>query len=214
MRKSPRPFITERPAARMLCSVFLLVFLLTGIFLMAATAANALESLRDGMKGPDFTLKELNGQTTEFNGIKGQKLTVLLFWSTWSAYSGNALKQMERLYEKYRRKGLSVLAIDVDAQEITGKTISQIKSEIDSLKLDMPVSIDYGLVAFHDYGVIAVPSTVILDRNRVIKYELAGFPLIGSAEMADYIRSRFKSAKAAPAAAAEDDQAVPFDPEP
>lgn len=193
MRKSPLAVITELPAARKLYFILVLAFLLSGIFLMTASTANALESLRAGMKGPDFSLRDLNGQTTEFNGIKGKKLTVLLFWSTWSAYSGKALKQMERLYEKYRRKGLSVLAIDVDAQEITGKTISQIKSEISRLKLDLPVSIDYGLVMYHDYGVIAVPSTVILDKNRVIKYELAGFPLMGSADMADYIDSVFKS---------------------
>ncbi len=214
MRKSPLAVITELPAARKLYFILVLAFLLSGIFLMTASTANALESLRAGMKGPDFSLRDLNGQTTEFNGIKGKKLTVLLFWSTWSAYSGKALKQMERLYEKYRRKGLSVLAIDVDAQEITGKTISQIKSEISRLKLDLPVSIDYGLVAFHDYGVIAVPSTVILDNNRVIKYELAGFPLVGSADMADYIRSRFKSSKTAHVAEAVGDLPVPFDPEP
>ncbi|MDA8087900.1 MAG: TlpA disulfide reductase family protein [Nitrospiraceae bacterium] len=150
------------------------------------------------MKGPDFVLKDMNGRTTKFAGIEGQKLTVLLFWSTWSAYSKQALEQMERFYSKYKSKGLSVVAIDVDAQEITGQTLSQIKSEIDGMKLDIPVSIDYGLVAFHDYGVIAVPSTVILDKNRVIKYELAGFPLIGSDDMADYIEASFKPAPLLP----------------
>ncbi|MDA8088445.1 MAG: TlpA disulfide reductase family protein [Nitrospiraceae bacterium] len=145
------------------------------------------------MKAPDFTLKSMDGKTKEFADIKGQKLTVLLFWSTWSAYSQDALKQMEQMYDMYRSKGLSVMAIDVDGQETTDQTLSQIKSEISGMKLDLPVSIDYGLVMYHDYGVIAVPSTVILDKNRVIKYELAGFPLMGSADMADYIDSVFKS---------------------
>ncbi len=200
MKKSPSAVKKENPFSglRPLYFFFLVLFLFAAVILTSAPAVNALESLRTGMKGPDFVLKDMNGRTTEFAGIEGQKLTVLLFWSTWSAYSKQALEQMERLYSKYKSKGLSVVAIDVDAQEITGQTLSQIKSEIDGMKLDIPVSIDYGLVAFHDYGVIAVPSTVILDKNRVIKYELAGFPLIGSDDMADYIEASFKPATLLP----------------
>lgn len=180
-------------SVRRLVYFFLSMFSLTAVVLLTASSGRALESLHAGMKGPDISLKGMDGQTKEFADVKGEKLTILLFWSTWSTNSEKALKQMEQLYNKYKGEGLSVVAIDVDGQEITKETLAQIKAKLDSLKIDLPVSIDYGLVAFHDYGVIAVPSTVILDKNRVIKYELPGFPIIGSEEMADYIASNFGS---------------------
>lgn len=190
--KNGAPAVVTFTGVKTLYFVFLLIFSLASGILMAAPAANAFENLSAGMKAPNFTLKGVDGRTMGFSDIKGQKLTVLLFWSTWSAYSPDALKQMEQIYNKYKNRGLSVVAIDVDSQDITTGTLSQIKAETDRMKLGFPVTLDCGLTAFHDYGVMAVPSTVILDKNRVIKYELAGFPLMGSADMANYIASRFR----------------------
>ena len=56
--------------------------------------------------------------------------------------------------------------------------------------------IDHGLVVFHDYGVIALPTTVILDKKRIIKAELSGYPLVGSEAMVDFICSTIEGRKA------------------
>ncbi|MDA8170364.1 MAG: redoxin domain-containing protein [Nitrospiraceae bacterium] len=178
------------PGRSYLALFFISVFV-AGI-LMTAPSAATLQNLQTGMKGPDFSIKGLDDQTKGFADLKGQKLTVLLFWSTWSLNSGKALERMEGLYSKFKGKGLSVVAINVDAQEITDDTLAKIRSEISGLKIDYPVLIDYGLPTFHDYGIIAVPTTVILDKDRVIKYELSGFPVIGSDDMESYITDTFE----------------------
>ncbi|MDA8089076.1 MAG: redoxin domain-containing protein [Nitrospiraceae bacterium] len=153
------------------------------------------QNLQVGVKVPDFSLKDLNGQTKTFADVKGKKLTALVFWATWSVNSPIELKEMEELYHKYKDKGFAVVAINVNAQNIDDETLSGIKDKIAEWKLDVPVLIDYGLVAFHDFDVIAVPTTVILDPDAKIRYQLFGFPIVGSADMMDYINGQFGGLK-------------------
>lgn len=172
-----------------------IVFFMTGeYFLMVPTAAT-LQGLQAGMEAPDFSLKDLAGEKKNFQTVKGTKITIVIFWSTWSAKSEKALLRLEKLYRKYKDKGLSVVAVNVDGQEINGTTLAEIKAKFDKLQLSYTSLIDYGLQTFHDYGVIAVPSTLILDGERIIQYELSGFPLIGSEELADFVASIFEEKK-------------------
>ncbi|WP_191965760.1 hypothetical protein, partial [Oryzomonas sagensis] len=53
---------------------------------------------------------------------------------------------------------------------------------------------------FHDLGIIALPTTVIVDKERVIRYELSGYPLVGAEEMADFVTASLEGAKPAIAA--------------
>lgn len=162
-----------------------LVCLLCGLFLRVPAAAT-LQGLYVGAEAPDFALKDLAGRQWTFADAKGEKLTMIIFWSTWSRNSEKALKHAQQLYSTYKGNGLSVVAINADSQQITPAEISSIKSMTAKLGLEFPVLLDQGLTVFHDYGVIALPSTVILDPTRTIRYELSGFPLVGSEEMADF----------------------------
>lgn len=162
------------------------VFMLESMFLTVPTAAT-LQHLQTGMEAPDFLLKDIGGQKKNFLHIKADKLTALVFWATWSDRSGKALSRMEDLYQRYRDKGFSVVGINVEGQSITEENIVSIRKMVDGLRLTFPVLIDSGLATFHSYGVIAVPTTVILDKDRIIRYELSGYPLVGSEDMVDFI---------------------------
>ncbi len=160
-----------------------------------APAAATLQSLQPGMEAPDFSLKTVANETKTFAAVKGDKLTVLVFWSTWSSKSENVLKRMQQLHEKYKGQGLSIVAINVDNQQISAGTLAEIRSVSEKLQIGYPMLADHGLVAFHDYGVIALPTTVILDRDRGIKYELSGYPLVGSESMVDFVSSTIEGKK-------------------
>jgi peroxiredoxin/Tfp pilus assembly protein PilF len=160
-----------------------------------APAAATLQALQTGMEAPDFSLKTLTNETKTFAAVKGEKLTVLVFWSTWSSNSGKILKRMQQLHEKYKGQGLSIVAINVDDQQVSARTQAEISAVSEKLKIGFPMLVDHGLVAFHDYGVIALPTTVILDKDRVIKHELSGYPLVGSEAMMDFVSSTIEGKK-------------------
>jgi tetratricopeptide (TPR) repeat protein len=104
---------------------------------------------------------------------------------------------MQKLYQKYRDQGLSVVAINADGQTVTDATLAQIRATVDRLKLTFPVLVDNGLTYFHDVGIIALPTTVIVDKERTIKYELSGYPLVGAEDMADFITASIEGNKPA-----------------
>ncbi len=173
-----------------------LLFAVCAVLLWAPAGAT-LQGLQTGMTLPDFSLRTISGQTRKFADVRGEKLTILLFWSTWSKNSEKNLVRMQKLYQQYRDKGLSVVGINADEQHISVATVAAIKSEADALKLTFPILIDNGLAAFHDDGVIALPTTIVLDRERVIKYELSGYPLMGSEELADFVVAAMEGNKPA-----------------
>jgi peroxiredoxin/Tfp pilus assembly protein PilF len=171
------------------------LFVLSYGVLLSVPAAAALQTLQVGMEAPDFSLRSIAGETKTFATVKGGKLTVLLYWATWSAKSEKALARLEKLHEKYREQGLAVVGINVDGQQIGDGTLTAIKEVQERLGIGFPMLSDHGLAAFHDYGVIAVPATVIVDRERIIRYELPGYPLVGSEEMAEFVAAAIEGKK-------------------
>jgi Flp pilus assembly protein TadD/peroxiredoxin len=145
------------------------------------------------MEAPDFHLQNLAGGTHRLADLQGEKLTVIVFWATWSENSQKALRQMQALQQRYGGSGLAVIAINVDRQDVAESTLAGIKQVVASRQITIPVLLDQGLKVFNRYGVIAVPSLVVLDKDRVIRRELSGFPLMGSATLAQYLEATLEN---------------------
>ena len=175
------------PVTLLLAKRFLLVSfcVLCSLFLQVPAAAT-LEGLYVGAEAPDFSLEDIKGRSWAFDDLKGEKLTMVIFWSTWSRNSDKILASAQKLYSDYKDKGLAVVGVNADSQQMTSAEITEIKTRAANLGLEYPLLLDYGLTVFRAYGVIALPSTVILDPERTIRYELSGYPLVGSGEMIDF----------------------------
>lgn len=165
-----------------------------GVLISAPAAANLLV-LQVGMEAAQPSLATLEGKPQKFAELQGEKLTVLVFWSSWIRKSEAALARMQKLYAQYSSLGLSVVGINVEERNASPLTLDKVKQTRDKLKLQFPMLVDPGLLTFRDYGVMALPTTVILDKNRVVKYELAGYPLVGAETMADYISAAITGSK-------------------
>ena len=163
----------------------LLCCVLCSLFLQIPAAAT-LEGLYVGAEAPEFTLEDIKGQNLAFNDIKGEKLTMIIFWSTWSRNSEKVLADAQKLYAAYKDKGLSVVAVNANGLQISPDDIKKINNITTGHNLEYPILLDRGLAVFHNFGVIALPSTVILDPERIIRYELSGYPVVGSDEMHDF----------------------------
>ncbi len=175
----------------------LIILVMTIALLQSSISTPALQTLGVGTEAPDFSLQDYSGNKKGFSALKGDKLTVVLFWASWSRQSEKALKQMEKLQQKYKSQGLSVIGINVERQTIDAQALTDIKGTTDRLKISFPNLVDHGLIAFHDYGVIAVPTTVILDKDRKIEFEMSGFPLTGTTDMIHFLAAAIEG-KSAP----------------
>lgn len=160
-----------------------LVFALT-FFLAYSVSAQAL--LQTGSQAPSFSLQDLEGGTVSLSDHAQKKAVVILFWSTWSANSGKALKRFEDFHRKYRDKGIQILGINTDNQTLSPEDVVQIKAVVRGLGITFPSLLDRGLATFRAYGTIALPSTVVITGGR-ISYELPGLPLVATEDMFDYL---------------------------
>jgi tetratricopeptide (TPR) repeat protein len=176
-------------------SIFLFIGTLLVCGLTNTPAAAALQRLQVGMQAPDFMLKGNRGENRKFSELRGEKLTAVVFWSTWSVKSGAVLARMQKLYDQYRDRGFAVISVNADEQHLSDQTITAVNEMVDKLKLSYPVLLDHGLTTFNDFGVIALPSTVVLDAGRIVRFELSGYPLEGAEQLAEFIAETFEGRK-------------------
>jgi tetratricopeptide (TPR) repeat protein len=138
-------------------------------------AVAAFKYLKTGMEVPDFTLKTAGGGEVSLSQYKGAPATVVLFWSTWSPRSRPALEDAQKLYAEYGEKGFKILAVNVNSLNITHKDREEIRAMQDELGLSLPVAIDDGLNTYNAFGVVATPSTAVLDPDGKIIFEAASY---------------------------------------
>lgn len=144
-------------------------------------AGAAFKYLKTGMEIPEFSLKTLEGQEYSLAQVKGQPATLLVFWATWSPRSTPALEEAQKLHAQYADKGLRVIAVNVNRLSLGPDDRRQIGEVKDALKLTLPVVIDAGLETYNAFGVVATPSTALVNAEGKMVHETASW-LRGSAE--------------------------------
>lgn len=178
---------------RLGCAVRWLPLWVALVLLNSTVSSSALSSLEVGMEAPDFKLQDATRRVHRLADLQGKKLTVLVFWATWSGNSQKALRQMQELQQKYAANGLSVITINVDRQELGEDALTGIKKLAEHQQITLPLLVDHGLQVFNSYGVIAVPSLVVVDAKRVIRRELSGYPLVGASELKQYLEATLEN---------------------
>ena len=156
--------------------------------LHASPMAAQLESLSTGMKAPEFSRPDLEGKEHDQDEFfKEGSTTVLLFWSPDNRKSPSALKDLEALKQRHTDKPLILVNIAVHPAETHPEGIVPVQAMVDEVGLTSLVLVDSDRFIFYEFGVIALPTTVILDADRTILYALAGYPLVQSEHMIEFL---------------------------
>jgi thiol-disulfide isomerase/thioredoxin len=120
-----------------------------------------LQPLKEGTEIVDFELQELSGagrRLSDFNG----RVVFLNFWATWCGPCRMEMPSMQRLYERLKRKGLEIVAVNL--QEDRGS----VQRFVDELGLSFPVLLDTTGRVGATYGARSIPTTYIVDREGFV----------------------------------------------
>jgi thiol-disulfide isomerase/thioredoxin len=112
---------------------------------------------RDGQRGPAFRLALLGGAEATLDTWK-DKLVVLNFWATWCAPCTAEMPSLEQLWQRYRGRGLVVVAISVDR----GAPRALIEPYLANLGLTFPVLLDPQMATANAWRVPGVPATFVV----------------------------------------------------
>jgi len=116
-----------------------------------------IESPMLGRPAPAFELALFDGGRFRLDAARG-KVVFVNFWASWCVPCREEMPSMERLYQKYRAKGLAMLAVNYRESR------KEAQAFVEELKLTFPVLLDDGTVSTL-YGVFGLPATYLVDRQ-------------------------------------------------
>lgn len=166
------------------------IFVLLGVLLLGAAAGLLLTSrtqqsrpeelvqnpltllnltkFEEGVKAPDFTLPDPDGQKLSLKSFRG-KAILLNFWATWCISCQWEMPEMEKLYQTYKRDGFVVLAVSIDQQGPDA-----VKQFLQKSGLTFPTVIDQEGTVARQYGVRGLPITYFINPHGEIVAGAAG----------------------------------------
>ena len=128
------------------------------------------ESALVGNPAPDFKLDLLDGTPFHLAETKGE-IVVLDFWATWCGPCLQTMPQIERVTDEFRDKGVRLVAVNLQ------EGADEIKAMLDRHKLHPTVALDRDGVVADRYAAMAIPQTVIIDREgKVARLFIGGGP--------------------------------------
>lgn len=130
---------------------------------------------------PDFTLDLLDGKKFHLADAKG-KIVMLDFWATWCGPCIQAMPQVETVAGEFEKDGVTLIAVNLQ------EAPEQIKPMLERHKLKVAVALDREGIVADKYKAIAIPQTVIIDREGKVARLFVG----GGAHFDDQLRQALK----------------------
>jgi len=153
---------------------FVLTLILLFIFVPAFANGQANQPMV-GKQAPDFSLKDLNGNTVRLSDLEGN-FVIMHFAASWCPYCNAEAPYLEALYQKYKDQNVKVLVIDCMETPEVAKSWA-----IDRHKFSFPVLLDTDGSLSSKYAPedilpdlprheVPIASNLIIDENGKIQF--------------------------------------------
>ncbi len=139
------------------------VLLVAGMLLSTSTQADVI-----GNPAPDFTLKSRSGENVKLSELRGE-VVMINFWASWCAPCRQEMPLLEDIYKKYSELGFVLLGVNVE--EDASKAMELLRE----IPVSFPILYDNANEVSKRYKVVAMPTTVMVDRDGTMRYLHRGY---------------------------------------
>lgn len=140
----------------------LLILLLSSVLLPGMTARAVSGA------APDFSLQSRDGGTVSLSEFRGQ-VVMINFWATWCGPCREEMPHLEALYQRYSALGFRLLGVNVEENS------ENAEAWLEEMPVSFSILFDPENRVSELYDVIAMPSTVLVDRQGNIRFSHDGY---------------------------------------
>jgi len=152
--------------------------------LLTASAAASAAGATAPVAG-DFALPARDGGTLRLSELRGQ-VVMINFWATWCGPCRQEMPLLEQLHAKYEPLGFTLLGVNVEPDSALAAEFLQ------RVPVSFPILFDRESKVSEQFGVEAMPSTVLIDREGRVRHVHRGYKPGDESTYADLVRSLVK----------------------
>jgi peroxiredoxin len=140
------------------------VAICAGIWMTGSISAASISA-----PAPDFSLPSAQGDTVTLADLRG-RVVMLNFWASWCGPCRQEMPHLEALHQRYEGLGFTLLGVNVEDDPGSAQ-----QWLADNGEVSFPILFDSGNRVSKLYDVIAMPSTVIVDRTGDVRFIHHGY---------------------------------------
>lgn len=120
----------------------------------------------------DFALRDLSGRTVRLSDYLGRNVVLLNFWATWCMPCAAELPQLNRMYERYKRRDFVVIGIAMDGPETVANVVPTARRH----RLTFPILLDEETRVVGAYNPKrTAPYSVLIGRDGTVVKTREGY---------------------------------------
>jgi peroxiredoxin len=116
-----------------------------------------------GDAAPAFTRDALDGRHVSLGDYRG-RVVLVDFWATWCGPCHLQADILAPLYAEYRERGVEFLSVSV------GEEIDTVRDFVAKKPSPFPVLVDPADELTPTYGIVALPTVLIVDKSGKVAY--------------------------------------------
>ena len=159
--------------------------ILPALALTALVSALQASAAAPAASAPDFSLPARDGGKVQLSELKGE-VVMINFWASWCGPCRQEMPLLEQIQEKYEPLGFTMLGVNVEPDS------AEAEKFLKGVQVSFPILFDRENSVSARFGVEAMPSSVLIDREGNVRHVHRGYKPGDEAVYADLIRGLVK----------------------
>jgi peroxiredoxin len=134
---------------------------------------------------PAFTLTSRSGKTVSLADLKGQ-VVMINFWASWCGPCRQEFPALDEMYRKYKPMGFEMVGINVESEK------SDAERFLGATPVSFPILFDPDNKVSGNYGVSAMPTTFLVDRQGRLRWQHRAYKPGDEAKYIEQIRAMLR----------------------
>lgn len=124
-------------------------------------------AVKKGARVPDFTFKDMDDSATSYSraSLKG-KVYLLDFWATWCLPCVGEIPYLQRAYQRFHSRGLSILSVSSDSNPDDVRKFRKMRFGMPWTHIWLPK--DSQARVFNDFEITTIPKPILVSADGTI----------------------------------------------